>query len=230
MNVSASSSKSTSPKRENPRFRVRLSPGAVDAVDFQFLLEAGLSRSNSEVAVVYRLDSNARAFNAIALQSGLRPLAADIQLVMRERESNWLKNLSGTVQLEPHTDRAFDMLPETLQYRLRRVLVTPIRTRDGLLGIFTVGCSADRAFTDVAVEEVTRVGRLLTAIFERDSLQKQLEERKLVERAKGILQDVDGLTEEAAYLEMRQTSRNRRLPMAEIAREIIADSLAREIA
>ena len=45
--------------------------------------------------------------------------------------------------------------------------------------------------------------------------------RKLVERAKGILQQRHGLTEEEAYLKLRDQSRRLRRPMKELAEAII---------
>jgi AmiR/NasT family two-component response regulator len=51
-----------------------------------------------------------------------------------------------------------------------------------------------------------------------------LETRKLVERAKGILQVEAGLSEEDAYKRIQQQSRRMRKPMKEIAEAIILSS------
>jgi hypothetical protein len=51
---------------------------------------------------------------------------------------------------------------------------------------------------------------------------QKLADRKILERAKGLLQSCLGWSEEEAYLQVRRISRQRRLPMREIAREIIA--------
>jgi len=56
---------------------------------------------------------------------------------------------------------------------------------------------------------------------EVDSLQDQLETRKLVERAKGILMDSQGLTEAAAFRRIQKMSMNTRKSMKEIAQAII---------
>ena len=55
-------------------------------------------------------------------------------------------------------------------------------------------------------------------------LKHQLELRKIVERAKGILQRQFGLTEEQAYLRLRNESRRLRKPMAELARVILLNA------
>ncbi len=59
-------------------------------------------------------------------------------------------------------------------------------------------------------------------------LESELETRKLVERAKGIMQRNDGMTEEEAYLKLRAESRRTRKPMRELAEAIIlADTASR---
>jgi uroporphyrinogen-III synthase len=52
-------------------------------------------------------------------------------------------------------------------------------------------------------------------------MKRQLETRKLVERAKGILQTKHRLTEEEAYLRLRNESRRSRRPIRELAEAII---------
>jgi uroporphyrinogen-III synthase len=53
------------------------------------------------------------------------------------------------------------------------------------------------------------------------NLTDQLQTRKVVERAKGILQRELGLNEEQAYLALQQQSRQKRRAMKEIAEAII---------
>jgi len=54
-----------------------------------------------------------------------------------------------------------------------------------------------------------------------DDLEDQLETRKLVDRAKGILMDTQGLTESAAFRRIQKMSMNTRKSMKEIAQAII---------
>jgi signal transduction protein with GAF and PtsI domain len=64
---------------------------------------------------------------------------------------------------------------------------------------------------------------------ETAEMKRQLETRKAVERAKGILQKRQNLTEEEAYLRMRNESRRLRRPMKELADAIIlAEELSRK--
>src|SRR5207237_4904386 len=60
-------------------------------------------------------------------------------------------------------------------------------------------------------------------------MKRQLETRKLVERAKGILQQRYSLTEEEAYLRLRNESRRLRRPMRDLAEAIIlSEDLSRK--
>jgi len=64
---------------------------------------------------------------------------------------------------------------------------------------------------------------------ETAEMKRQLETRKAVERAKGILQKRQSLSEEEAYLRMRNESSRLRRPMKELAEAIIlAEELSRK--
>ncbi len=61
---------------------------------------------------------------------------------------------------------------------------------------------------------------------ENDTLKENLEARKLIERAKGLLMEQRKLSEEQAYSLIKKTSMNMRKPMADVAQAIL---LAAEI-
>jgi response regulator NasT len=56
---------------------------------------------------------------------------------------------------------------------------------------------------------------------EAQALRQQLEERKLVERAKGLLMQRYGLSEPEAFHRLRRAAMDSRRPMADIARAIV---------
>lgn len=57
---------------------------------------------------------------------------------------------------------------------------------------------------------------------ESDDLRKRLEDRKVIERAKGILMERDAITESAAYKVLQRTSQSRNMTMAELSRSLLA--------
>jgi response regulator NasT len=61
---------------------------------------------------------------------------------------------------------------------------------------------------------------------EVESLQEQLETRRIVDRAKGILMDRHGLSEGDAFGFIQKTAMNERRPMRTVADEVVAGQLA----
>jgi response regulator NasT len=59
----------------------------------------------------------------------------------------------------------------------------------------------------------------------RDDLDKQLELRKLLDRAKGLLQDECRMTEAEAYAFIQQTAMSSRMRMVEVARGVLDGSI-----
>ena len=66
-----------------------------------------------------------------------------------------------------------------------------------------------------------RFDEWLDARRQRDMLEMKLEERKIIERAKGLLMDTRGLTEREAYRFLQKTSQDKNTPMVELARKIL---------
>ncbi len=53
-------------------------------------------------------------------------------------------------------------------------------------------------------------------------LRRKLEDRKVIERAKGIIMEREGIAESAAYRLLQRTSQSRNMAMADLARSLIA--------
>ena len=68
---------------------------------------------------------------------------------------------------------------------------------------------------------VTRARELLAARQEVADAKQQLEARKLIERAKGILMRRTGTSEQEAFRIMQRSSQDRSVPMVDIAKAVI---------
>jgi len=74
----------------------------------------------------------------------------------------------------------------------------------------------------IASTAVARAGDLRSARREADQLRGQLETRKLVERAKGVLMRRLGIPEDVAYRRMQKASQDENRKMGEIAESILS--------
>jgi GAF domain-containing protein len=213
------------------RYYMRLDSSVAETeTDHALLLDAARLQTDSETAVLYEFQlepfnaGNAEV-NAITARSGVAARVKDVGVTLTAATSQWIESLVSPVQGRPAAEPNFEKFPEVLQYQLKRLMIAPLRTENRLLGLLTLGRPVETTFDPPALEVARRAGRLLTAVLERDSLQQKLVERKLVERAKGILQKRRKLSEEQAYLLLRNNSRRRRMPMVNLAKEIIEVSV-----
>jgi two-component system, response regulator PdtaR len=90
----------------------------------------------------------------------------------------------------------------------------------GVMGLLVepIVSSTLRATVEVAVR---RHRENLALRREIETLQRALESRKVIERAKGLLMELDGIPESEAFVRIRQKSMDTQRPMADIARAII---------
>ncbi len=127
--------------------------------------------------------------------------------------------------------RGFSQLPED---GFEAFLSVPILAGGRLIGVINLQHRQRHAHPPHEVKLVSTIGNLVGAEVERARLDSevakltgQLEIRKLLARAKGILQRDLGLTEEQAYLKLQQESR-RRIPMKQVAEAVVlSDDLRR---
>jgi response regulator NasT len=75
-----------------------------------------------------------------------------------------------------------------------------------------------RAIVDAALAAFEEVQHLRAAL---DEARRELQERKLIERAKGLLMREKGLAEDAAYHLLRRLAMSRKLRLADAARQVI---------
>ena len=66
-----------------------------------------------------------------------------------------------------------------------------------------------------------RFDEWLDARRQRDMLELRLEERKIIERAKGLLMESRRLSERDAYRFLQKTSQDKNTPMVDLARKIL---------
>jgi signal transduction protein with GAF and PtsI domain len=121
--------------------------------------------------------------------------------------------------------QTFHQLPED---RFEAFLSVPILSRGKVVGVINVQQREPYVFSQREIRLIATAGFLVGAEIEmarlenaNSQLSEQLNTRKTVERAKGILQRDLQLSEEKAYLTLQSQSRQTRKPMREVAEAIV---------
>jgi uroporphyrinogen-III synthase len=125
-------------------------------------------------------------------------------------------------------DPRFQFFHELPEDSYEAFLSVPIMCRGRVVGVINLQHKKPHTYKPRAVRLISTVGFLVGAEIEMARLEdantnlwEKLQTRKVVERAKGILQRDLGLSEEQAYLALQRQSRQTRKAMKDIAEAIV---------
>jgi signal transduction protein with GAF and PtsI domain len=125
-------------------------------------------------------------------------------------------------------DPRFQFFHELPEDSYEAFLSVPLTCRGRVVGVINLQHRQHHAYRRREIRMISTIGFLVGSEIELARLEEanltlseQLQTRKVVERAKGILQRDLGLDEEQAYLTLQRQSRQKRKPMREIAEAIV---------
>jgi len=169
------------------------------------LLREGLERAGHQVS--------ATLSSPFALLKTIDELAPDVIVIDMDSPSRDV--LEHLVFVSRHTPRPVVMFsqdgaPETIR----------AATRAGVSAYVVDGLDRDRikSIIDAAVARFEDFQALRSQLAEAEL---KLSERKVVERAKGLLMKSRGLDEESAYSALRKMAMDRKLKLVEVAQRVI---------
>jgi uroporphyrinogen-III synthase len=132
-------------------------------------------------------------------------------------------------------DPRFQFFHELPEDSYEAFLSVPLLCRGRVVGVINLQHRQHHVYRRREIRLISAVGFLVGAEIEmarledaNSNLSEQLQTRKVVERAKGILQRDLGLSEEQAYLTLQRQSRQKRRPMKGIAEAIVLSDEVRE--
>jgi len=125
-------------------------------------------------------------------------------------------------------DARFQFFNELPEDRFEAFLSVPILCRGRVIGVINLQHREPYEYSQREIRLISTIGYLVGAEIEMARLElenallsSQLDTRKTVERAKGILQRDLGLDEEEAYLTLRRQSRQLSRSMKDVAEAIV---------
>ena len=108
------------------------------------------------------------------------------------------------------------------------LLCVPLTVKGNAIGVINSYTSKTHVFTKTETEVLSAIASLAAVAIENTELlmktknvEEELESRKIIERAKGILMRDEGLSEEESYLRIQKYSMDSRKSMKDIAESLI---------
>lgn len=176
----------------------------------------------------------------IVLRASQLPHAREIgsiRMKLGEGITGWVAEHKSVVALsaKASADKRFKNFPALVEDTFEAFLSVPLVTGGEGIGVINIHHRKPHGHTPEQIALMSFMGEQMggaiarSRVFEENlrlqeetlEMKRQLEARKLVERAKGILQSKYNLTEEEAYLRLRGESRRLRRPMKDLAEAII---------
>jgi uroporphyrinogen-III synthase len=133
-----------------------------------------------------------------------------------------------------YQDPRFKLFNELPEDRFEAFLSAPLVSGGHLVGVINVQDRAPHVYSERETSIIATLGFLVGAEVERARLEcenaqlsARLEARKIVERAKGLLQGELRISEEEAYVMLQRQSQQRRKSMKDIAEAIVLSHAVR---
>lgn len=201
---------------------------------FDGFLKKLLTLLNSVIPVesvfVYLYDHEAKQLILCASKKSHKNLMGKITMKRGEGITGWVAEHEKTVVLKKaaYLDKRFKSFDELPEDRYEAFLSVPIMNRDGIVGVVNLQNKQPYDFNAEEITTVEAIVKIIASAFEKvvvdrkvNSLEEKLTERKVVERAKGVVMKREKLTEKQAYDMIRKEAMKKRKTMKEIAEAIL---------
>lgn len=180
--------------------------------------------------LVYFYDRDKKEFILIGSKVTHKKLLGKIIMKTGEGITGWAAAHKKTVVLEKqaYQDKRFKFFKELPEDKFEAFLSVPISDKEGVVGVINLQNKQTFRFSTDQIKIIETIVKIIssafaTVVLERKVgyLENKLEERKIVEKAKGVLMKVKKIGEDEAYKLLRTESMKKRKTMKEIAEAVI---------
>jgi hypothetical protein len=197
------------------------------------LLGLAVSETHAQGAYIYRFETQSVTAR-VESWAGLPPTETALvaEVARRAARTHFGRKAPLVVHEKAWLDPRFAPLPEFTRNRFEGVASIPLLNSGAVMGMINVCRSAPISLPASRLSFLLALSVPVSALLagesdrerlrrEVESLNQQLVDRKLLERAKGLIQAQFEWSEEQAYLHLRNLSRRRRIPLRQIAIAVI---------
>ncbi len=140
---------------------------------FELALVVLALQTQADTAVVYRFDQESSEFRGFAAHADRPAAIRDAGVTLTQSASQWIFSLTEPEQGSASKEERFERFLERLQYGVDRVLVVPLRAKERLIGLLTLGRRGSDAFAPDVAEIARKAGRGLATVLERRANKKE---------------------------------------------------------
>jgi signal transduction protein with GAF and PtsI domain len=180
--------------------------------------------------LIYFYDDSKNGLTLIASKHPHSKLMGKITLKKDEGITGWVAEHRKSVVLsrEAYKDKRFKFVAELPEDKYEAFFSLPIINKDGVVGVLNLQNREVYEFTKEQIRTIESVVKIVASAFQTtilekkvDDLELKLEERKIIEKAKGLLMKEKSIAESEAYTVIRKEAMKKRKSMREIAEAVM---------
>lgn len=184
----------------------------------------------ADSCLIYFYDKSNRELTLVASKKPHAKLIGNIKLKKGEGITGWVAEHKKSVVISKNAykDSRFKHFEELPEDDYEAFLSVPILNKDGVVGVVNLQNKKIINFTKIQITTLEAIVKVVASAFQAiilakqiTSLESQLEDRKLIDRAKGVLMVKNNLTEKQAYELIRTEAMKKRKSKREIAEAVL---------
>lgn len=194
------------------------------------LIKLILKCSPADSCLIYFYDASHQELILTASKKPHGKLIGKIKMRSGEGITGWVAEHKKTVFLtkEAYKDSRFKQFKELPEDKYEAFLSVPIIDKSGVVGVINIQNIEPYDFEKEQIVILEAMVKIISSAFQKivlerqvTSLQTKLEDRIVIDKAKGVLMNKDSVSEKEAYAIIRREAMKKRKTMREIAEAVL---------
>lgn len=184
----------------------------------------------ADSCLIYFFDKETKQLTLVGSKKPHVDAVGNITMHEGEGITGWVAEHQQTVAIEEkaYEDPRFKFFKQLPEDKYESFLSVPIINEEGVVGVINFQNKSPQKFVTEQIHTIESLVKIIASAFVNtllsrkvNKLETQLEERKIVEKAKGVLMKARNMSEDEAFRLIRSEAMNKRKSMKEIAEAIL---------
>lgn len=184
----------------------------------------------TDSCLIYFFDKDTKQLTLVGSRKPHENIVGNITMHEGEGITGWVAEHKKTVAIEEkaYLDPRFKLFKQLPEDKYESFLSVPIIDDAGVVGVINFQNKQSQQFSKEQIHTLESLVKIISSAFTSTVLERkvvklehQLEERKIIEKAKGVLMKTRNITEEEAFRLIRNEAMNKRKSLKDIAEAIL---------